>query len=589
MIPPPHYDLMAYPGAGMGRGKYAMPPPMNPMMYMYPGMPTYMPYYNPAYLPQGGMRYHCEDYRPQLNPYAEPWSPHSQQQFSHDNMTIMGPPPLEAVPQVDCTVCSQRKQQNTMVTVPPAPPQGDLHLVNTVTTATVSQVKPAKDTYQVAPTVTTADALISRQSLSNLQDRRNSLLAIMKERQNPESSAQESGPKNPVCLRSYKDLIERMKRQSSLPVDLDQREQTLEHPLPRDAGPPGLRYSDSNQATLFKRLGTLSGVPPRSVNDSIMASYMTSALSASATKNNSSATTIHTSVLDIPHSSEGSYLDASTSDTSWGSSPSLDEFIATLSKGKGSTASESNWIEVEEDYPYFKDVSRTMDSPSPTPHAAISSLNQSEFVFSSYGGLDANPIVTSLLSSLNYSVFSSFGQIEAEHEDVIPFDPPIISKFGPISRLRLTKSNNTVPLKVTADEMMKTVPVTAVTPLSRPPLPNAATVPSRFTPSSTPLDSVPLSVSSSCEPEPYSLWKNEVIQLEQKAQEASTEDERLSVELQAVEIQISLKQQELHEVHDVKHAQQQASEYMKQRRQRQEDNIQYPVDRLCPERYNQQN
>ena len=34
--------------------------------------------------------------------------------------------------------------------------------------------------------------------------------------------------------------------------------------------------------------------------------------------------------------------------------------------------------------------------------------------------------------------------------------------------------------------------------------------------------------------------KQEVIQLEQKAQEANTEDERLSVELQAVEMQISL-------------------------------------------------
>ena len=34
--------------------------------------------------------------------------------------------------------------------------------------------------------------------------------------------------------------------------------------------------------------------------------------------------------------------------------------------------------------------------------------------------------------------------------------------------------------------------------------------------------------------------KQEVIQLEQKAQEANTEDERLSVELQAVEMQISM-------------------------------------------------
>lgn len=137
---------------------------------------------------------------------------------------------------------------------------------------------------------------------------------------------------------------------------------------------------------------------------------------------------------------------------------------------------------------------------------------------------------------------------------------------------------------------MKTVPVTVVTPLSRPPLPNAATVPSRFTPSSLPtaLDTVASPLPSSSEPEPYSLWKKEVIQLEQKAQEASTEDERLSVELQAVEMQISMKKQELQVAQDVQRAQRQASEYMKQQKQHQDDNIQFPVDRVHPERYNQQ-
>ena len=64
----------------MGQGKYPIPPPMNPMMYMYPGMSPYMPYYHPGYMPQGGMRYHFDGYRTPLNPYAEPWNPHSQQQ-----------------------------------------------------------------------------------------------------------------------------------------------------------------------------------------------------------------------------------------------------------------------------------------------------------------------------------------------------------------------------------------------------------------------------------------------------------------------------------------------------------------------------
>ena len=57
--------------------------------------------------------------------------------------------------------------------------------------------------------------------------------------------------------------------------------------------------------------------------------------------------------------------------------------------------------------------------------------------------------------------------------------------------------------------MMKTIPVTAVTPLTRPPLPNATTVPSRFTPLlASSVDSVPSTLhgTKNVEPEPYSLW-----------------------------------------------------------------------------------
>ena len=53
------------------------------------------------------------------------------------------------------------------------------------------------------------------------------------------------------------------------------------------------------------------------------------------------------------------------------------------------------------------------------------------------------------MSSLSYSTFLS----DMDQEEVIPFDPPIISKFGPISRTKYTKNNDTVPLKVTADEV----------------------------------------------------------------------------------------------------------------------------------------
>ena len=125
-----------------------------------------------------------------------------------------------------------------------------------------------------------------RQSLSNLQERRNSLLAIMKERQRNPNSTEEARLKQSTGMASYKDLIERMTQQSCPSSDHDPRERTLEHPVPRDAGPPGLRSTFVNQKGLFERLGALSGMPPSSVNDSIMASWMTATLSASETSNN---------------------------------------------------------------------------------------------------------------------------------------------------------------------------------------------------------------------------------------------------------------------------------------------------------------
>ena len=108
----------------------------------------------------------------------------------------------------------------------------------------------------------------------------------MMERQKNPHGAEETQSKESTGMKSYKDLIERMKKQSGVSNDISQRQQTLEHPLPRDAGPPGLRSSISDHTTLFERLGAISGMPPSSVNDSIMASWMTSALSASATRNN---------------------------------------------------------------------------------------------------------------------------------------------------------------------------------------------------------------------------------------------------------------------------------------------------------------
>ena len=75
--------------------------------------------------------------------------------------------PLESVPEVGCSVCSQRKQQETVVTM--ASPS-DLRTNETVSMATVALTNSTTDTYQVAltqhtnhsvsPVVTTPDALI---------------------------------------------------------------------------------------------------------------------------------------------------------------------------------------------------------------------------------------------------------------------------------------------------------------------------------------------------------------------------------------------------------------------------------------------
>ena len=85
-------------------------------------------------------------------------------------MAMTGPPPVETFPQAECSVCSHKKPQTTMVTVPQSS-QGDLHLANTVTISTAAQVKPATETSQadvtqnriqeLRPTATTVDAVIS--------------------------------------------------------------------------------------------------------------------------------------------------------------------------------------------------------------------------------------------------------------------------------------------------------------------------------------------------------------------------------------------------------------------------------------------
>ncbi|XP_052798904.1 uncharacterized protein LOC128230555 isoform X2 [Mya arenaria] len=140
-------------------------------------------------------------------------------------------------------------------------------------------------------------------------------------------------------------------------------------------------------------------------------------------------------------------------------------------------------------------------------------------------------------------------------EDTIPFveGSPIISKFGPISRA--TRSAGGLgsgrALEVVADESAKMIPVTAVTPISSAPVPTSQMVPSRF--ASSWLDQErrePDNTQTENKTQPswekvYSYWTSEVNLLEQKAMKASTEDEKLSVKLHAIQLQITLKEQEL--------------------------------------------
>ncbi|KAK6195758.1 hypothetical protein SNE40_001117 [Patella caerulea] len=112
---------------------------------------------------------------------------------------------------------------------------------------------------------------------------------------------------------------------------------------------------------------------------------------------------------------------------------------------------------------------------------------------------------------------------------------------------------NSDPVIVTADEAItKMTPVTAVTPMQRP-YPASAPAPSRYQLPGEPTEVLaprPKTRSS----EPHTLWhrhttapygnnqlRQELNRLEQNATGASTADERLAYELQAIELKISMK------------------------------------------------
>ncbi|KAJ8311248.1 hypothetical protein KUTeg_011205 [Tegillarca granosa] len=114
-----------------------------------------------------------------------------------------------------------------------------------------------------------------------------------------------------------------------------------------------------------------------------------------------------------------------------------------------------------------------------------------------------------------------------DDEPYIPFDPPIVSKFGPISRSSRAKYKTTDPVQVLADEKSKKL--TPVTAAAQRPYPTASRQPSIL---STQGCHIAGHASN------FIPIRQELARLEQKANNASTENERLSCELQALELQI---------------------------------------------------
>lgn len=194
-------------------------------------------------------------------------------------------------------------------------------------------------------------------------------------------------------------------------------------------------------------------------------------------------------------------------------------------------------------------------------------IDNTEFMLNWLQGLPDEPIpletrqeTTITTTTRSMSVCSD----RTDDEPYIPFDPPIVSKFGPISRTSRAKYKTTDPVQVIADEKSKKL--TPVTAAAQRPHPTASRQPSILSTQGyhmagyKPEPVIVTSVKSDCKmttdthshhsskSDPYAHRKGhasdfnpirqELARLEQKANNASTENERLSCELQALELQI---------------------------------------------------
>lgn len=141
---------------------------------------------------------------------------------------------------------------------------------------------------------------------------------------------------------------------------------------------------------------------------------------------------------------------------------------------------------------------------------------------------------------------SSMSVCSDKTDEEIPFDPPIVSKFGPISRSCKTKFKSSDPVQATANQGLSTLtPVTAITPLRRPQttaFPQETKV-KKATEVGTHgynLHAIPSGCYDQSEMGLQDYVRQELSRLEKQAQNAYTEGEALNCELKAVELQISL-------------------------------------------------
>lgn len=439
-----------------------------------------------------------------------------------------------------------------------------------------------------------------QQSLHSLRERRNSLIQQLQQI-NKEATAH--GNKLEALAHNLPNLFNEMTNRFN---------GSQQQPAAFDPVTYNMQSTMPSNGEIFDRLGAISGIPSKSVQDSIMASWITSSLKAAETDEHADmqmsplysskvepyVETIKTMKSDDTNIVIPKNKLSQSSCTHWGASIDSDYPYWDVTSPLGLTTTSSPTITNQahcKGYPAATNVSQMYRSPSCSVDTLYSLPGSANKIYSSPGsatqlyssgsetpaeksqGLEYHPscyigktavlcsngiCAVSTAATSVYTYSSNSAATSTTEEDHIPFieGQPIISRYGPISRgVKMSQmGGGTQALKLMLDET-STAPVTALT---GPPLSSAQTVPSRFQHSETCQYMLQNSSVDNNYQKSYSLWTTKVNLLEQKAMKASTEDEKLSVKLQAVQMQITLKEQELKQAQMLENAQW-PTEYLK--------------------------